>query len=344
MYHLRQAILALCLLFCLMPAAGAFEHYQPLPGQPPLPADNPPNPAKAALGQRLFFDRHLLGEGSPLSCNSCHDLASGGDDGQALSRGQHGHRTARNTPTLWNIGFQTVLYWDGRAPSLEGQLLDHLRDPTISRAPNLGATIDWLLAEPGYRRAFARAFPGEDPVTGDNLARALADFLRTLLTPDSPFDRYLGGERSALTSEARRGMQLFEDTGCLSCHFGVNMAGPAPGPAMGLGDGFYELFPNHLGSAYDRRYGIADDLGRFAYTGNPWERYMWRVPPLRNIAETAPYFHNGSVATLDEAIRVMAKTQLRLTLPEKDVQAIEAFLRSLTGRMVLPEEMRNGGE
>jgi len=336
MHRRYLSILTLCLPLSLTPAAWGFDHYQPLPTQLPLPADNPPTAAKAALGARLFFDTRLLGADSPLSCDSCHTLAHGGSDGQARSHGQHGRLTYRNAPTLWNIGFQTVLYWDGRAPSLEGQLLDHLRDPQISRAPNLGTTVDWLLADAGYRRDFAAAFPGDDPVTGDNLARALASFLRSLLTPDSPFDRYLGGERSALSASARRGMQIFRDIGCLSCHFGVNLAGPAPGPAMGLGDGFYELFPNTLGSAYDRRYRLADDQGRFEYTGNPWERYMWRVPILRNIAETAPYFHNGSVATLEEAVRVMAKTQLRLDLPIRDVDDIAAFLRSLTGRMSLP--------
>jgi cytochrome c peroxidase len=126
-------------------------------------------------------------------------------------------------------------------------------------------------------------------------------------------------------------MQAFNDVGCLACHFGTNFAGPAPGPALGLGDGFYELFPNHLGTKYEMRYRLADDRGRFEYTGEPNEKYMWRVPPLRNIAQTAPYFHNGSVNTLPEAVRVMAKTQLKKELSEETVRDIVAFLNSLTG-------------
>ena len=330
--------LASCLALCLLlpVSAWGFDYYQPLPKQPPIPASNPQSPAKIALGKRLYFDPQLLGADSKLSCNSCHDLSKGGDDDRALSIGQPGRASVRSAPGLWNIGFQTVLYWDGRATSLEQQTLDHLRDPLVSRAANLGATIDQLMQSADYRRAFQAAFPGDDAVSGQNLARAIASFERSLLAPNSPFDRYLAGDQQAISASAKHGRQVYNEVGCAACHFGTNFAGPAPGPAMGLGDGFYELFPNHLGSEYDERYQLAADLGRFEYTGEPWEKYMWRVPPLRNIAVTAPYFHNGSVATLEEAIRVMALTQLRKKLSEQETNDIAAFLRTLTGEMKLP--------
>jgi len=334
----KTTLFSLALGLCLPLTSWGFDHFQALPETVQHPADNPPTAAKIRLGRKLFYDPALLGADSRLSCNSCHDLASGGVDGLSVSPGQGGRYTYRSTPTLWNIGFQTVLYWDGRSTSLEQQALDHLRDPVISANANLGALVQRLYDAADYRRAFEAAFPGEDAVSADNLARALASFERSLLTPDSPFDRYIRGDEDAISASAKRGRVLFNDSGCVSCHFGVNFAGPAPGPAMGPGDGFYELFPNHLGSDYEARYRLADDLGRFEATGNLWEKYMWRVPILRNIAVTAPYFHNGRVKTLDEAVRVMAKTQLKLEFSEAEVQDIVAFLQSLTGKMDLPGE------
>jgi cytochrome c peroxidase len=315
--------------------AWGFDYFQPLPQQPPLPQDNPPTAAKIALGKRLFFDPRLLGADSDLSCNSCHNLAQGGSDHRPFSIGQHGRRSKRSAPGLWNIGFQTVQYWDGRATSLEGQTLDHLRDPLVATAPSVGAIVQYLLDSKDYPPLFQQAFSGDNAVSGDHLAKALASFERSLLARNSPFDRFLGGDRGALSASAQRGMHAFNEVGCLACHFGTNFAGPAPGPAMGLGDAFYELFPNHLGTKYQARYHLADDRGRFEYTGDVTEKYMWRVPPLRNIARTAPYFHNGSVKTLPEAVRVMAKTELKKELPDATVQDIVAFLDSLTGDMSL---------
>lgn len=320
--------------------AWAFDYLQPLPATAPQPADNPATAAKIALGKRLFFDPRLLGANSPISCNSCHNLAAGGDDDRALSIGQGKQLTRRSAPSLWNIGFQTVLYWDGRAISLESQTLDHLRDPVVSAWPNLGALVQAVAESADYQAAFSAAFPQDSAtlhgVSGSNIARALASFERSLLATDSDFDRYLAGDTSALSASAKRGIQAFNQAGCLACHFGANFAGPAPGPGLKMGDGFYELFPTKLGSAYDSRYQLTQDQGRFAYTGDPGEIYMWRVPPLRNIALTAPYFHNGSVPTLEEAIRVMARTQFNIPVSEETVKDISAFLRSLTGEINTP--------
>jgi cytochrome c peroxidase len=327
------------ILLCLSltTPALAFDYLQTLPAKAPAPAANPQTAEKIALGKRLFFDQRLLGANSILSCNSCHQLAEGGDDNRALSIGQHGKMTHRSAPSLWNIGFQTVLYWDGRAISLETQTLDHLRDPIISAWPNIGALVQQLAESASYQKAFSKAFPEDKEnfygISGNNIARAIASFERTLLADNSDFDRYIAGNKTAISASAKRGIQAFNDAGCLACHFGANFAGPAPGPALKMGDGFYELFPNNLGSHYDQQYHLVDDLGRFAYTGDPEERYMWRVPPLRNIALTAPYFHNGAVDTLEEAIRVMGKTQFNKELSDDAVADIAAFLRSLTGKL-----------
>jgi len=319
-------------LYLFFPLQGlAFNYLQPLPAEPLVPLDNPQTKAKIALGKRLFFDASLLGPKSTLSCNSCHTLKDGGDDGRSRSKGQNGELSQRSAPGLWNIGLQTVLYWDGRSTSLENQALDHLRDPIISAWPGIGRAVDHLSQSASYISDFKKAFPNNPEVSGINLARALASFERSLLAPNSPFDRYIKGNKSAISKSAKRGMEIFNNTGCLACHFGVNFAGPAPGPAMGMGDGFYELFPNNLGSKYEDQYHLTADIGRFEYTGLPGEKYMWRVPPLRNIELTAPYFHNGSVSTLEEAIRVMAKTQTRKVLSDSEVNDVAAFLRSLTG-------------
>lgn len=326
----RIRLLFACGLITTAAPACAFDILQPLPKQPPIPADNPQSKAKIELGKTLFFDPRLSVEGT-LSCNSCHNLAAGGDDDGAAPRAGK-TPLERSAPPLWNVAFQTVLFWDGRATSLENQFKEHLTDARVMAMPSGEAMIQRLQTIPGYRDAFARAFPGPSPVSVDNLAKAVAGFERTLLTPGSPFDAYVRGDKEAISVSAKRGLARFDNIGCLSCHFGVNLAGPAPGPAIGMGEGFYELFPNHLGSIYDEKYDLARDIGRYAVTRDARHRYMWRVPPLRNIALTAPYFHNGSVADLGEAVRVMAKTQLKRDLNDQDTADIVAFLTTLTGR------------
>jgi cytochrome c peroxidase len=324
-------VIAICIFLLTPITCNAFDYLQQLPNGPLVPTDNPLTDAKISLGKKLFFDPVLLGPHSKISCNSCHILSKGGGDPHPLSVGQNGKKTHRSTPTLWNIGLQTVLYWDGRSANLEDQTLDHLRDPVIATWSNIGEIITHLEKIPEYRHAFAVAFPGDYSLSGTNLSRAMASFERSLMAPNSAFDRYLAGDKNAISASAKRGIQKFNDVGCLACHFGVNFAGPAPGPAMKMGDGFYELFPTKLGSRFDKKYHLTDDLGRYSYTGLPNERFMWRVPPLRNIALTAPYFHNGSVSSLKEAVRVMARTQEGFNIPESTVNDISEFLKTLTG-------------
>jgi len=315
---------------CAASVAYGFDILQPLPKEVAVPAGNPLTKQKIELGRQLYFDTRLSVNGS-LSCNSCHDVTSGGTDHRPVSSGATGKLGKRNAPTVWNVGYQTVLYWDGRARSLEEQLRGHLLDETSMAMADERAVAERIAQIPGYRAQFQRAFAA--PAGVDTVAQALASYIRTLRTPDSAFDRYITGKKQALSAQAQRGLNTFRDIGCMSCHFGVNFAGPAPGPYLKMGDGFYELFPNFVGSPYDAAYELDKDIGRFDFSGDPGEKRMWRVPPLRNIALTAPYFHNGSVSTLDEAVRVMARVELNTTLKDHEVADIVAFLESLTGRL-----------
>lgn len=310
--------------------AAAFEPFQPLPDRPPIPRSNAQTAAKIALGKQLFFDPRLSFTGQ-IACNGCHELDKGGDDGGRTTAGFAGRAGHRSAPSMWNVGFQTVYFWDGRGPSLEEAIKEHLLSSGGMAMPDEATLIARIGAYPGYRAEFDAEFHGDAPISLDSVARALASYLRTLVTPNSPFDRYLKGDATALSTSAERGFHQFVQTGCASCHFWVNMAGPVPGLAFEMGEGFYELFPNFVGSPYDARYHLLDEMGRYAVTHNQADRRLWRVASLRNVALTAPYFHNGSVATLAEAVRVMAKTQLNREPSPAEVDDIVSFLHSLTG-------------
>jgi len=308
----------------------AFEPFQPLPSMPPIPDDNPLTASKISLGKMLFFDRRLSVNGS-LSCNSCHDLSRAGSDYRVLSPGATGHSNQRSTPTLYNVAYQTVFYWDGRASTLEEAIASHLLDRTIMSIPTTTDVVNVINKVPAYRKLFSEVF--QSSISYDTITAALASFVRSLTTPNSPWDNYLNGNKSAISKQARIGFKTFIETGCASCHFWVNLSGPVPGLAFQQGEGFYELFPNYPGTDYERRYLLSDDLGRYAITKDPTDRRMWRVPVLRNIELTAPYFHNGSVATLEEAIKVMAKVQLGKDMVQPDVDDVAVFLRTLTGKI-----------
>jgi cytochrome c peroxidase len=300
-----------------------------LPALPPIPADNPMSAAKVELGKQLFFDPRLSVDGT-LSCNSCHNVMASGTDNRSVSVGVKGQKGGRSAPTVWNAAFLTAQFWDGRAATLEDQAKGPILNPIEMGMPNEQAVLDRLNSIPGYRDQFQAVFGGKNPLTFDNVAKAIAAYERTLITPNSPFDRYLSGEESALSEKAKQGMQLVQDVGCTACHNGANFAGPT---ALNMGEGFYQKFPTFPGSQYDKKYDLVSDMGRFEVTKNEADRNMWRVATWRNVAGTAPYFHNGSVATLDEAVRVMGKTQLNLDLNDGQVEAIAAFLNSLTGEL-----------
>ncbi len=324
----RGLFLGLSLL-CGAGVASAALPFDPLPAQPPIPADNPQSVEKIELGKQLFFDPRLSISGTH-SCNSCHNLSAGGDDGRAVSVGVYGRKGERNVQSLWNAAYHTVYNWDGSAKTLEEQFKRHVTDPRIMAVPRGEVLVDRLERMPAYVRQFDAVFPDEG-ISFETIAKALASFQRTLNTTNSPYDRYLRGDRRAISAQAKRGFETFIEVRCASCHFWVNLAGPIPGVALKQGEGFYELFPNHPGTDYERRYRLADDLGRFNITRERIDLRKWRMPGLRNVVLTAPYFHNGAVKTLDEAIRVMAKTQLEIELTQQQVEDIIAFLNTLTG-------------
>jgi len=310
--------------------AQAME-WQTLPNMPPIPADNPISEPKILLGKTLWFDKRLSKDGT-LSCNSCHNVMSGGDDNRPNSVGLSDKHTDRSSPTIWNVGYQTVQFWDGRTKTLEEQAKEALINPAQMAMLNWDAIMERLNKMPAYVELFKMAFPTEEnPLNADNITKAIATYERMLNTPNSAFDRYVKGDSKALTEQQVRGMKTFEEAGCTTCHNGANFSGPQ-NP-----EGFFMKFPLFAGSEYDKKYKLLDDYGRSDITKNEQDKYVWRVPTLRNIALTAPYLHNGSAITLNEAIKVMAKTQSNKELSDEQINDIEAFLESLTGEF--PQQM-----
>lgn len=261
---------------------------------------------------------------------------AGGDDNRPHSIGMHDARGGRSSPTVWNAAFYSVQFWDGRAATLEDQARGPVANPIEMGMASLDEAMERVAMIPGYRPMFEAAFPGEaNPVTGDNAVKAVAAFERTLITPYSPYDRYVKGDKTAMDGQQVRGMETFATLGCTTCHSGPNFSGPT----LPIGTGFFMKFPTHRGSAYETRYDLAKDQGRYEATKNEADRYLFRVPTLRNIALTAPYFNNGQVPTLDEAVRVMAKLQLNKDLTDAQAADLVAFLNALTGEfpeMVMP--------
>lgn len=320
--HLRKSLFSLMTLASM----SAWAEFKALPPVPPSPVDNPQTPAKVELGKMLYFDPRLSIDGT-VSCNSCHNVMSHGGDGRPVGVGVQGQRGGRGSPTVWNSAYHTVQFWDGRAASLEDQAKGPLTNPVEMGMPSHDAVMERVKAIPGYVAAFKKVFPKDKEPTIDNLAKAIAAYERTLITPNSPFDKYMKGNKKAMTAQQIRGMKLVDEIGCTSCHTGVNFNGDG----FKMGEGNYQPFPQIPGSKYDKMYDLTSDLGRYEVTKKADDKNLWRVPTWRNVALTAPYFHNGKVQNLDEAVRVMAKTQLDMDLNETQVADIVAFLNALTG-------------
>lgn len=288
---------------------------EPVVSEPirPLPAAAPLDAAKVALGGRLFADPRLSRDGS-TACASCHDLDAGGAENKPVSIGIDGLAGRRNAPTVFNSGFNFKQFWDGRADSLEAQI-----DGPIHAPEEMGSgwpeIIPRLEADAAYRAAFGAAYAGR--ITAASIRDAIATFERSLST-ESRFDRYLRGDPQAVTLEELRGYQLFKAYGCISCHQGVNVGGNLFQKMGVMADYFAPGVPEGT-----------SDLGRFAITGLEEDRHVFKVPGLRNVTRTAPYFHDGSVPTLALAIATMAKFQLGRELSPEDVQLIAAFLGTL---------------
>lgn len=297
-----------------------------LPKSPPIPKDNPQTAEKILLGKTLFFDPRLSKDGT-VSCNSCHNVMGSGGDNRNFSAGVKGQLGGRSSPTVWNSALLSVQFWDGRAKSLEEQAKGPLTNPVEMAMPDHETVMQRIREIPGYTRLFENAFGKKVTPNIDHVAKSIASFERTLLTPNSRFDQYLKGNTKALNELEVEGYHNMQTVGCFACHSGPNFAGPK----LPEGNGFYMKFPTFSGSEYDQKYLLTADKGRFEQTQKKEDLHIWRVPSLRNIAITAPYFHNGSVKDLKEAVKVMAKTQLDKDISEKQAISIVAFLNTLTG-------------
>jgi cytochrome c peroxidase len=318
-------------IFCLvisqsLIAAKMELPWSALPKTPPVPKDNPMTPEKVYLGRQLYMDPRLSKDGT-VSCNSCHNVMASGGDNRPFSAGIKGQLGGRSAPTVWNSAFHTVQFWDGRAASLEEQAKGPLINPGEMGMDNHQAVVDRISKITGYVSQFKKVF-GQNGLTIDNVAKAIAAYERTLITPNSPFDRYVRGDKKAMSAQAIRGMNTVIEVGCVSCHTGKNFNAPDD---LAMGEGYYQKFPTFTENEYVTKYKFLEDKGRGALTKNEDDNYFFRVPTWRNVAMTAPYFSNGAVKTLDEAVRVMAKVQLNKELTTNQVADIVEFLKALTG-------------
>jgi len=283
-------------------------------------ADNPKNPvteAKVKLGKILYFDNRLSKD-QTQSCNTCHDLNTFGVDREPTSEGDDGGLGTRNSPTVLNAALHTSQFWDGRAKDVEEQAGMPILNPVEMAIPSEKFLVDRLSKVELYQNLFKEAYPGESkPLTYVNIQNAIAAFERTLLTP-SKFDDYLKGNANALSVEEKKGLKTFMEVGCTTCHMGSLLGGNIL-QKFGVYGNYWEL----TGSD-------PIDEGRFTETGNEAEKYMFKAPSLRNVAETYPYFHDGSAASLEEATKIIAKLNLNVDLTEEQVTDLVTFMKALS--------------
>lgn len=302
---------------------------KPLPSTVPAVVDNPITPEKIELGKALFFDPRMSASGV-FSCNSCHNLATGGDDNLETSIGHGWQKGPRNAPTVLNSVFNEAQFWDGRAADLAEQAKGPVQ-AGVEMANTPENVVATLKSMEDYVTWFAESFPEEeDAITFDNFAKAIEAYEATLITP-APFDAWLNGDDAALDADQLAGLQLFMDKGCVSCHAGVNLGGEGYYPFGLIEKPGADVLPE-------------DDLGRFMVTETVDDEYVFRAAPLRNVAVTAPYFHSGKVWDLKTAVMIMGQSQLGEDLTDRETDQIVAFLGSLTGEVpqvtypVLPAE------
>jgi cytochrome c peroxidase len=291
--------------------------FGPLPSSMPTP-DNPITPEKVQLGNALFWEPRISVDGT-VSCAKCHPVSLYAADGLQKAEGNRCKENPRNSPTVFNAAGQIAEHWIGNRKNVEDQAKQALVGPPSFGMPSYESVEKVLRGIPGYVEMFRKAFPGEkDPVSVDNFAKAIGAFERTLVTP-SPFDDFMKGNESALSDRQKKGLAAFIATGCVACHAGTYVGGK-------MFDKFGRFYPYWK---YTKSTKI--DEGRFAVTKNPADKYLFKVPVLRNVAMTPPYFHDGTVAKLDRAVTIMAKIQLNKDLSPEQAGDIVAFLRSLTG-------------
>jgi cytochrome c peroxidase len=304
-------LLAPLLGFCLIASGAPLD--EPLK---PLPTVPEQNPLQVELGRRLFNEPRLSVNNS-LSCASCHRLEIGGADDKALSFGFKGEPLTINTPSVFNASLNFRQFWNGRADTLETQAHEVVQSPS-EMGSHWEHVVQMLSADPDYRSAFTKAYP--DGVTMNNVQSALATYERTLISANSRFDQYLSGNTEILTLDEKYGYQRFKDYGCIACHQGVNIGGNMFQKFGVMGD-YFQVRGNPTEA----------DLGRYLVTKAEEDRNVFKVPSLRNVAVTAPYFHDGSAKTLEEAVDVMFKFQLGRVPSDKDKDLIIKFLKTLTG-------------
>ena len=295
----------------------AQENFKPIPSIVPAVKDNAVTHEKVELGKLLFFDPRLSAS-EIISCNTCHNLATGGVDAGPTSVGHGWQKGPRRAPTVYNAVFNLAQFWDGRAADLKAQA----KGP-VQASAEMNATPDHvvrtLASMPVYVEMFQKAFPNEpSPVTFDNFAKAVEAFEATLITPASKFDQYLEGDEAALNEQEKSGLKLFMEKGCVACHNGINVGGQGYFPFGVVENPGAEVLP-------------LTDKGRFNVSKTASDEYVFRAAPLRNVAQRAPYFHSGQVWSLKQAVGVMGSSQLGAKLTDREEDDIVAFLESLTG-------------
>ncbi len=276
----------------------------------PLPQSVKLDHQKVLLGKKLFFDP-ILSKDNTISCASCHHLKDGGDDNLKFSFGIKGQEGIINSPTVYNAVYNFRQFWDGRAADLREQAIGPIENPVEmgNTFPNLIKTLQNTY----YKEVFEKIY--DDGITKKNIVDAIAEYEKALITPNAPFDRYLRGDKKAITEDEKEGYDLFESKGCIACHHGVNVGG--------------NLY-NKFGVMEDAK---SADLGRYNVTGNVRDKFYFKVPSLRNVARTAPYFHDGRTESLTEAVEFMAHYQLGRSISEEEIRKIVAFLHTLNGEI-----------
>ena len=278
----------------------------------PIPLTPQYDYEKALLGKKLFFDTRLSHDNT-ISCASCHFLDEGGDDNIAVSIGIDGKKGVRNTPTVLNAVYNVNQFWDGRAKDLKEQIKGPIHT-SFEMGSSFDEIIEKLSKDSDYRKRFGSLY--RDLITGDNISDAIAEFEKTLITPNARFDKFLRGDKKALNADELNGYRIFKEYGCISCHNGVNIGGNLMQKMGALEK--YET----------------SDFGRFNITKKEIDRYYFKVPSLRNVELTAPYSHDGSITTLKSAVEIVLKYQVGIHLKDKEVEDIVKFLKTLTGESV----------
>jgi len=309
-------VLLAAFLACNQVGAQASEPIEPLPTSLDV------NKSKVAIGKRLFFDTRLSADGT-ISCASCHDIDAWGAENRSVSEGIRQQLGDRNSPTVFNSVFNFKQFWDGRADDLSHQAMGPVVNPVEMGMASWSEAIKKLKNDAtlgkdlSYTAAFLNVY-GQG-ISKELVVDAIAEYEKTLITPNAPFDRYLRGETTAISATQKRGYELFKSYGCVSCHQGANVGG-----------NMFQKF-GVLNDISIQEGSLSEDLGRYTVTKNEWDKRVFKVPSLRLATKTAPYFHNGSVATIEEAVDIMIKYQLGRGVPPQDRDAIIAFLESLVG-------------